>query len=373
MGFYRKIVLKCTIPWKGGVDLNCVISPGRLNIIGEHTDYNDGYVLPFAINLHVKTCVSGSRGLVISSENMGEEVRFDGIEKTGKWTDYVMGVLYAMSEMGYHISDVRIDIDATLPMGAGLSSSSALTTSVAMAVSEHLGLGLSRKELFEICVKAEREFVGVRGGMMDQYTALFAKKDHAIFLDNRTLEFEYVPLNLKDHTFAVVDSGVKHSLVDGGYNRRREEADEVLKVLSRESHRDLTFEDLYDLSDAVLRKRARHVMEENHRVLEAVEALKEGDVKRLGMLLYESHSGLRDLYEVSCDETDFIVDFFRYNGFTGARMVGGGFGGGVIVLGSRGEIEDAFGDLEKLYRKRFGIEPSLLFVESDDGAREVIS
>ncbi len=353
--------------------MKCVKSPGRVNIIGEHTDYNDGFVLPFAIDLHVKACVENSNRYILISHTLGESVEFDRIERRGMWTDYIMGVLWAISNLGFDIPPLRIEVEATLPMGAGLSSSSALTTSVAMAVSEHLGLGLSRKDLFEVCVKAEREFVGVKGGVMDQYTALFAKRGYAILLDNLDLKSEYVPLNLGEYTFAVVNSGVKHALVEGGYNKRREEADEVLRVLKRKSHRDLSFEDLYDLKDEILRKRARHVMEENHRVLETVNALKRGDMQMVGLLLYDSHSGLRDLYEVSCDETDFIVDFFRYNGFPGARMVGGGFGGGVIVLGYREDIERGFSELKEIYMKRFGVEPGLAFVESDDGAKEVIT
>ncbi|HOJ87890.1 MAG TPA: galactokinase [Pseudothermotoga sp.] len=347
-------------------------APGRVNIIGEHTDYNDGFVLPFAIDKHVEVEITPSSEYKFTSQMMNETVVLKKFQRLGKWTDYIMGVIWAIEEHGYKTEPVQITVTSTLPVGAGLSSSAALEIATAYGISQIFDLKIDKMELVEIGVKAEREFVGVRCGVMDQFTAVFAKKDHAIFLDTSNLSYDYVPLNLNNFEVALIDSNTKHELSSSEYNKRREECETILEKLNKKSFRDVNYEDLTKL-EAVLKRRARHVLDENKRVLLAVKALKNSEIFFLGTLLYESHVSLRDLYEVSCDETDFIVGFLKGEiGIVGARMVGGGFGGSVLVIAKSGCIEEVFGELEKSYYAKFGKKPTLIRIKSSDGVHTVI-
>ncbi|HEY8540984.1 MAG TPA: galactokinase [Pseudothermotoga sp.] len=347
-------------------------APGRVNIIGEHTDYNDGFVLPFAIDRYVEVEIKPSDKYIFTSQMMNETISLEKFQKLGKWTDYIMGVVWAIEQEGYKTTPVQVNVFSNLPVGAGLSSSAALEIATAYGISEVFGLKIDKMKLVQIGVKAEREFVGVRCGVMDQFTAVFAKKDYAIFLDTSNLKYEYVPLNLNDFELALIDSNTKHELSSSEYNKRREECETVLKKLDKKSFRDISYEDLAKL-DSVLRKRARHVLDENKRVTLSVRALKNSEIFLLGSLLYESHVSLRDLYEVSCDETDFIVGFLRGElGILGARMVGGGFGGSVLVLARAGCIKGAFEELEKSYFERFGKKPTLIKIKSNDGVHMVV-
>lgn len=347
-------------------------APGRVNIIGEHTDYNDGFVLPFAIDKYVEVEIKPSNEYVFTSYTMNETISLKKFQKLGKWTDYIMGVIWAIEQEGFKTEPVQINVFSNLPIGAGLSSSAALETATAYGISEVFDLKLDKMKLVEVGVKAEREFVGVRCGVMDQFTAVFAKKDHAIFLDTFNLSYEYVPLDLDGFEFALIDSNTKHELSSSEYNKRREECEKVLKTVNKKSFRELNYDDLVKL-DPLLRKRARHVLDENKRVSLAVRALKNSEIFLLGNILYESHVSLRDLYEVSCDETDFIVGFLKGElEISGARMVGGGFGGSILVLAKKGRIDEIFPQLERSYFKRFGKKPELVKIKSDDGVHKVI-
>ncbi|AEH51421.1 galactokinase [Pseudothermotoga thermarum] len=344
-------------------------APGRVNIIGEHTDYNDGFVLPFAIDKYVEVDIQPSDRFEFHSDTFNETVVLERHQKLGKWTDYPMGVIWAIEQMGFKVEPVKIHISSTLPIGSGLSSSAALEISVAYGLREIFKLPIDGKQLVEIGVKAEREFVGVRCGVMDQFTAVFGKKDYALLLDTMTLSFEYVPLNLGDYEFVLIDTQVKHELSSSEYNKRRAECEQALKVISKKSFREVKPEDL-EILDPILKKRAKHVIDENARVLKAVKALRENRFYLLGELLYESHTSLRDLYEVSCDELDFIVGFLKGKlGILGARMVGGGFGGSVLVLARKNIIEWIFPELDEHYFKTFGKHPKLIKVQSDDGMK----
>ncbi len=345
-----------------------VSSPGRVNIIGEHVDYNDGFVLPFAIDKRTWVDVKLSEKFVISSKGYGR-IEVQSFKRTGKWVDYVVGVLSEMKSRGFEIRPVKINIWSDIPSGEGLSSSAALETAVALAISEILKIGIDKSEIVDISVSAERNFVGVQCGIMDQYTVVFSKKGKALLLDTMEISHEYVPLNLNGLSFGVIDSKVKHSLASGEYNKRRDETRKALKLLGKPSYREVDMKDLKRIRDPKLRKRAEHVLRESRRVVSAAKLLKDGKVEELGELLYESHESLSKLYEVSCDETDFIVDFLKKSGIIGARMVGGGFGGGVLVLDERKKIQNVFEALKNEYLKKFGIDPKLIFVESDDGAR----
>jgi galactokinase len=348
-----------------------VKAPGRVNLIGEHTDYNDGFVLPFAIDRYVELEIEESDKFCFYSNNLNEEVKLSSLQKTNSWADYVVGVIKEIEKRGYKIQPVKIKVDSNIPIGAGLSSSAALEVASAYAISKYFGLNLSKIDIVKISREAEANFVGVNCGIMDQFASAFSKKDYAIFLDTMTLDFQFVPLNLKGYEIFVIDSNVKHELSSSEYNLRRQECESALEIIGKDSFRNVTREDLKLLNGTLL-KRVQHILEENERVLKTVEALKENEIKKIGEYLYQSHESLRYLYEVSCDETDFIVDFLKEkDGIIGARMVGGGFGGGVIVISKEGSFESIEKLLENEYYSRFSIRPTFYKLNSSDGVTKI--
>ncbi len=346
-----------------------VSSPGRINIIGEHVDYNDGFVLPFAINKRIWVEVVRSSFFEVNSEAYGT-VKIKSIEKTSTWADYILGVLNEIEQRGFKVPPLKIKIWGDLPSGMGLSSSAALETATAFAVSELLSLNLDKSAVVEIAVRAERNFVGVQCGIMDQYTAVFGEKGQALLIDTMKITHELIPLNMGNYIFAVVDSGVKHSLASGEYNKRRAETQEALKILGKSSYRDVKRTDIDRIQDPVLKKRASHVIDEIERTVKAADYLKSGEMSLLGELLYKSHESLSKLYEVSCEETDFIVEFLRNNGITGARIIGGGFGGSVLILDEKERVKRVFEEMKQKYSNRFRAQLKLLFVESSSGVRK---
>ncbi|HCZ07523.1 MAG TPA: galactokinase [Thermotogae bacterium] len=346
-----------------------IVSPGRVNIIGEHTDYNDGFVLPFAIDKHVTARIEPSERWEFYSENFEEQVVLDEIKKTSTWADYALGVIDILRSR-FDIPPLRVEISSNLPAGAGFSSSAALELAVGWGIKELFDLPITRVEMVHVCHRAENEFVGMRCGVMDQFSVALSKKGYAIFLDTSSLEYRYVPLNMIGTSFYVIDSNVRRSLVDSEYNRRRKECEEVLRILGKKSFREIKLEELSKLPE-ILQKRARHVLEENQRVTDAVDALEKGNMKRLGELLYSSHESLRDMYEVSCSQIDYIVEWLkRVPSVLGARIFGGGFGGGVLVL-STDPLDEFFPQLAKEYESRFGLPLSLMKISSDDGVRRL--
>ncbi|MBB6061841.1 galactokinase [Thermosipho japonicus] len=348
-----------------------VKAPGRVNLIGEHTDYNDGFVLPFAIDRYVQLEIEESDKFCFYSNNLNKEVIVSTLQKTNSWADYVIGVIKEIEKRGYKIQPVKIKVDSNIPIGAGLSSSAALEVASAYAISEFFGLNLPKMDIVKISREAEANFVGVNCGIMDQFASAFSKKDYAIFLDTMTLDFQFVPLNLKGYEIFVIDSNVKHELSTSEYNLRRKECESALEIIGKDSFRKVTREDLKLLNGTLL-KRVQHILEENERVLRTVKALKEDQIEKIGEYLYQSHESLRYLYEVSCDETDFIVDFLKgKEGFIGARMVGGGFGGGVIVISREGAFESIEKLLENEYYSRFSIRPTFYKLNSSNGVAEI--
>ncbi len=348
-----------------------ILSPGRINLIGEHTDYNDGYVLPFAINKYIKFVVEESDRFDFFSLQYGKGIQLEKLVKTNSWADYLIGVVLAMKEKGLKINPVSVKIDSDLPSGAGLSSSAALEVGFAYALNTIFNLNLSPEELAIIGHEAESKFVGVRCGIMDQYVVALAKKDHAFFLDTLTREYKHIPLNIDGLKIFLINSGVKHELGNSEYNLRREQCENVLRTLGLASFRNMTIEDLEKIQEPVLRKRAKHVLEENERVLKSLTALETGNVSLLGELLFQSHYSLKDLYEVSCEEIDFLVDeLSKKKSVLGARMVGGGFGGGVIVLAGE-EFKRDFPSIAEKYKMKYSISPELLEVESSEGVSVV--
>src|SRR4051812_3858224 len=307
-----------------------VRSPGRVNLIGEHTDYNDGWVLPAAIELGV-TAAAAPRD--------DGRVRFASLQKDADdgWLAYPEGVLWALRSDGIEIPGADVLVDADVPEGAGLSSSAALEIAVALALLGIAGASLEPQRLALACQRAESEVVGVPSGLMDQFASVFGRAGHALLLDTRTLEREWLPLPLEPAGLAlvVVDTGVAHSLRESGYGERRATCEEAARALGLPALRDATGGDV-ERTKSLLGERAarlvRHVVSENGRVLETAELLRAGRLAELGPLLSASHASLRDDFEVSSPELDVAVDAARRGGALGARMIGGGFGGAGLLL-----------------------------------------
>ena len=327
-------------------------APGRANLIGEHTDYNDGFVLPFALDRGTFAAaaphedpVPGSGVLELTSRQetgaaAGPEpvtIALDGLAPgsvTG-WAAYPAGVVWALREAGYPVPGARVAVDSDLPQGAGLSSSAALECAVALALTQLAGLDVVRQELASIARRAENDFVGVPTGIMDQSAALLCQAGHALLLDCRSGEADSVPLDpaLAGLALVIIDTRARHALTESGYGARHIECEEAARALGVRTLRDVPGPDsLAGLADPVLRRRARHVITENQRVLEAAALLRRGKVGGIGKLLNESHASLRDDFEISWPEADVAVDTAVEAGALGARMMGGGFGGSVIAL-----------------------------------------
>ncbi|MDP9474718.1 MAG: galactokinase [Actinomycetota bacterium] len=342
-------------------------APGRVNLIGEHTDYNGGFVLPYAIERRVAVAVgTGNGGLY--SRDFGES-RPLVTRSEGVWADYPRGVAWALQEAGYEIPDFRAAFAGDVPRGAALSSSAAIEAATALALDALFELGADRKHLAVLCRKAENEFVGVESGIMDQYASLLCGKGAALFVDCRSLEAEEVPLDVRAAglSLLVCDTRVQRGLGETGYNERRRQCAAAASTLGVRELRDAKEADLERLSGDELR-RARHIIFENGRVLRAVEALGEGDFAGLGRLMYASHASLRDDFEISTPELDAFVETAGENGSWGARLTGGGFGGCAIVLLPAPETEALEASVRRRFHdERFG-EPAFYDFQPSAGA-----
>jgi galactokinase len=316
-------------------------APGRINLIGEHTDYNGGFVLPCAIDRRIAVAMgTGGRG-GFETRPYGrtrlysadfDEMREVG-EKDDSWADYPRGVAWAMGEDGREIAPFEAAFAGDVPLGSGLSSSAAIEAATALALDALFGLDIGRKDLAVLCQRAENDYVGVASGIMDQYASLLCRAGSALLVDCRSLEAKSVPLDLTAAGLALVvcDTRVERGLADTGYNDRRTTCENAARKLGIEELRDAREKDLDRLSGEVL-KRARHVVSENARVSEAVEALKHNDFEGFGRLMYASHASLRDDYEVSTPELDTFFQTAEQHGAKGARLTGAGFGGCAIAL-----------------------------------------
>jgi galactokinase len=340
-----------------GEDPELVASaPGRINLIGEHTDYNGGFVLPCAVGRRVAVAV-GRGGGELYSTNF-DETRRMGREKDSSWADYPRGVACAFGEKGRRVGDFRAAFAGDVPLGSGLSSSAAIEAATALALDALFGLAMDRKELAVLCQRAENEFVGVRSGIMDQYASLLCEEGAALLVDCRSLEAESVPLDLKGAGLAllVCDTRVERGLADTGYNDRRAACERAAGTLGVEQLRDAQQEDLGRLSGEEL-KRARHVVTENARVLEAADALRVGNFEELGRLMYASHASMRDDFEISTRELDAFVELAEAAGALGARLTGAGFGGSAIALVRAGEAGTLGRDAGRVFAERGFEEP----------------
>ena len=372
---------------KFGVNPHVYRAPGRVNLIGEHTDYNDGFVMPAALGFYcwVGASLRQDQKLIVSSEEFSEQAEVElssgPLQPSHKWSDYSVGVAEQLQKAGFRLSGANLLVHGEVPMGAGLSSSASIEVATALALSEESGLSIDRPHLARICQRAENDFVGMRCGIMDQFISLHGRANHALMLDCRSLDFELVPIP-EFVKLVICNTGVKHTLAGGEYNLRREECEEAVRALQKalpEIHalRDVSLEQLEEhreLLSEVLYKRAKHIVTENERVLNSVEALREGDLDQFGVYMAESHVSLRDLFEVSCAELDLMVGLAnREPGVYGARMTGGGFGGATINLVDARHAASFAESVSQGYQKETGIAAVVYTCRPADGASLVES
>ena len=359
--------------------------PGRVNLIGEHTDYNDGFVMPAAIDLYTRVAIKprGDRTLRIHSENYSESCEFDLDEPApiarGHWSDYVCGVAVILEHAGYRLRGADLAISSDVPIGAGLSSSAAIEVAAGLAVLENSGIEIDRVELAKLCRQAENEFVGIRCGIMDQFISCCGRAGTALMLDCRSLEYRLLPI--PGHVRLVIcNTMVKHELAASEYNTRRVECEAAVRYFAERlpvvrALRDVTLDDLArldgELSDALMR-RCRHVISENARVAEAANAFEVGDLEVLGRLMAESHCSLRDDYQVSCEELDVMIELAsQVEGVYGSRMTGGGFGGCTINLVNADRVAQFEESITRGYQQATGISPQIIVCSAAGGARRI--
>jgi galactokinase len=359
-----------------------VVSPGRVNLIGEHTDYNEGLVLPMAIEpcIRIEVMPRRDRRIILSTGRSGEpvtEVDFGlplrAADHCGRWTAYPCGVFAGFQRLGWEIPGFEARVSATLPAGGGLSSSAALEVGFATAVEVLCGKVLPPLEKALLAQRAEHEFAGVPCGIMDPFAVTFGRAANAMLLDCRTMEVRYVPMDSATVSVLIVHSGVKHRLADGEYAKRRAECEAAARLLGVDSLRDVSpsqWTNVEGTLPLLERRRARHVISEHQRTLHFVEALEAGDWCVAGEAMYGSHASLSEDYQVSCRELDLLVELARgIPGVFGCRMTGGGFGGCVVALVASERVESVRAVLGKGYQYVTGIDPVMVVTRAADGAR----
>lgn len=355
-------------------------SAGRINLIGEHTDYNGGFVFPGAIDKYIMTAINinGTDKVRLYSVDMNQYTEF-GLREEDKpdeqWACYVFGVCREVIKRGFEVKGFDAVFAGNVPLGAGLSSSAALESCFAYALNDLFNDNkISIFELALIGQSTEHNYCGVNCGIMDQFASVFGKKDCLMRLDCRSLEFKYFPFKPVGYKLVLVNSQVKHELVDSPYNKRRESCERVAKTLGVETLRDADMSMLEAAKDQISDedyKRAVYVIGEKQRVLDVCEALEKGDYETVGQRMYETHHGLSKDYEVSCEELDFLNDVAKECGVTGSRIMGGGFGGCTINL-VKEDLYDTFVQTAKTkFNEKYGIEPIIIDVVISDGAHKV--
>lgn len=360
--------------------------PGRVDLMGIHTDYNEGFVLPVAISFEVlaagklrddRTVRAYSSNLDSMSEFSIDDIEFD---RVSTWSNYVRGMLVFLKEAGVELRGADIAVEGNVPVGASLSSSAAIEMAVGTLFQAMLGFEMDGPQLALTGQKAENKFVGVNTGIMDQFISRLGKKDHALFLDCRTLDYQLLPLDTGATKIIICDTMKRRGLVDSEYNTRRAQCEEAVRLLSKwlpgvKALRDVSVEDFAKYADRlpeIVRKRARHVVSENARVLASREALIDGRVEDLGRLMNEGHDSARDDYEVSCFELEAMVESARsVPGSLCGRLCGAGFGGAAVSLVHEESIEDFMKVVSESYKEKTGITPSLYACTAADGARVI--
>lgn len=356
-------------------------SPGRINFLGEHTDYNMGYVLPTAIGNKItfKLQKNGSDTdcNVFSVGYEGFSLNLDQITPSSmEWENYILGVLNEIAMLTIKVQGFDCVIESDLPLGSGLSSSAAMECGLAYGLNELFDLGLSKMTIVELSQRAEHSFVGTQCGIMDQFASVMSKKGNAILLDCQSLSHQYIPLNIEPYRLVMLNTKVSHNLATSEYNTRRQECEQGVAIIKEKnpeinSLRDVSREMLEnsknELSNIVY-MRCSYIIDENIRVLAMAKALKENDFNKIGSLLYKAHEGIRELYEVSCPESDFLVDFAKTNSFVlGARQTGGGFGGCTLNMVHKDAVNNFVQNATARYKEKFGINLEAFEVQPSDG------
>lgn len=373
--------LKTTFQEIYGQEPIVVRAPGRINIIGEHTDYNQGFVMPAAIDKAVYVGISkrddSKIQLYAESYKQFDYSDLSNLQKSeNTWANYILGVVDQLQTRNFSIGGFNLYIDGDVPLGAGLSSSAAVECATAYALDQLFSLGIARMDIALISQKAEQVFSGVNCGIMDQFASVFGKEGHAMMLDCRSMEHQYVPLKADGYLFLLMNTNVKHSLADTAYNTRRAQCEQGVAWVNEhhsevKSLRDVSLQQLDEYvkpKDLEVYTKSRFVIEENIRLQKAAEALKSGDLHTLGQLMFETHEGLSKCYEVSCRELDFLVEAVKdRKEVLGARMMGGGFGGCTLNIVRADEAEQLVGDISDSYKKTFGLDLGVHVVEAAEG------
>jgi galactokinase len=358
-------------------------SPGRLNLIGEHTDYNMGFVLPASIDKAVYFAVAPSNdnncNLVAVDVNDSHEFKINNISKSAKtWPNYLMGVVDQLNKSGYNIKGFNCVFGGNIPIGAGLSSSAALEAGLIFALNHIFNLGIDKLSLVKMAQKSENEFVGVNCGIMDQYINIFGENGNALKIDCRSLEKELVPFDYKNISAVLFNTNVSHSLASTEYNKRRKECAAGVGIIQWEfpfvkSLRDVSpglLNEYKHILDPVIFRRCQYVLNENERLLNACKALLSQNIKTFGNYLYETHEGLRSGYEVSCNELDYLVELAKDEpAVYGARMMGGGFGGCTLNLIESGEVSNVSRNITQRYNKKFNLPPTTIVTKISGGTK----
>ncbi len=347
-------------------------SPGRVNLIGEHTDYNGSFVFPGAIDKGMIAAIrlNGTDRVRAFAIDLNESSEFglneEDLPKEG-WAKYIFGVCREITKRGGKVVGFDTVFAGDVPLGAGMSSSAALESTYAYALNDMLNLGIDKFELARIGQSTEHNYVGVKCGIMDQFASLFGKKGHLIRLDTKSMEYEYFPFNPERYKLVLLDTVVKHELASSAYNKRRESCEHAAATIAKRHPevkflRDATMDMLKEVKDEISEEdymRAEYVIEETQRVRDVSDALERGDYETVGEKMYETHHGMSKLYEVSCEELDFLNEVAKEHGVTGSRVMGGGFGGCTINL-VKDELYDSFiTDAKKQYKAKYGHEPKV--------------
>lgn len=359
-------------------------SPGRINLIGEHVDYNDGFVMPGAINKGIwyAFALNGTDNIQFYSTDFKEQlsIKIDEVKKMESWKNYVLGVVNEFIKDGKKIKGFDCVFGGDIPNGAGMSSSAAVEGGLAMAINDQMDFGYDRKQLALLCQSAEHGFPGVNCGIMDQYANMFGKKEHVLLLDCKSLTHEYLTFYFPEYHIILVNTNVHHSLADSAYNQRRRECEAGIKIIkentSLNTFRDLVSEDqlreLKDKMSETVFQRCLYVVQEILRTKKAAKFLKNKDLDSFGKLMFQTHEGLSKLYEVSCVELDFLVDFSaHFDGVAGARLMGGGFGGCTINLVKKNLKEAFIQQISEAYKKKFSIDATCYDVHLEDGTHRI--
>ena len=356
-------------------------SPGRVNLIGEHTDYNGGYVLPCALDLTIDLFIEKKSNESYVKTDLGYSMTFD-VNTTFKksnnhWENYVLGVINELKQIKSKLSNFSCSIRSTLPSGAGISSSSALVCGLIKGLSKLNEIKLENSDVINLSRNVEHKYIGLLGGIMDQFTILNAKKNTAILLDCEKLDSKFIKLEFKDYKLLLLDTNVKHNLANTEYNQRVSECKESLQIINRlckKNYANLSQVNRLDLSSSkeklgkTLYRRALYVLNENQRVINSVEFLENNKLKEFGQLMYESHFGLKNDYKVSCKELDFLVEYtIKYNEILGSRMMGGGFGGCTLSLIKYNLIDEFIKVIKKEYFSKFKRKLNPIIANLDQG------